>query len=95
MGVRKKSPDKLVYIDIDHDVPITKPKRKERTSNYPMAYPLGKMMIGDSFMVYSGSEDKTRTMIKVINRTWRFRQKWRSKFVCRKVDHGVRCWRVE
>ena len=55
-------------------------------------YPYGEMNVGDSFMV---DGDGKNLLATVCNRNGAAGKKMGKRFTARKVDGGVRVWRVE
>ena len=63
-------------------------------------YPFGLMKKGDSFLVATPDDgkEKDKKVASISNSVSTFRKadaNKRTKFTVRKVDGGVRCWRVE
>lgn len=67
-------------VTVDKGIPIPQPRRK---------YPWKKMKVGDSFFV---PNDCTANVAGGAG--WAG-LKYNMRFVCRKMDGGVRVWRVE
>jgi hypothetical protein len=66
-------------ISIDRGVPI--PRRGGK-------YPYEELGVGDSFFVPNGESQL------VSNNNWRMSKKLDRKFVCKKIDGGIRVWRT-
>jgi hypothetical protein len=65
---------------IDKDVPLASTKKN--------ALPYKEMEVGDSFLVPEGK------MQTISNSNWRIGKALGAKFTARRVDGGVRVWRV-
>ena len=76
-------------IVIDRGMPlipvIIKGKRK---------YPFPLMEVGDSFLVACDRDRRKSIIVSVLGCARADRMKGK-KFTCRKVENGVRCWRIE
>ena len=59
-------------------------------------YPLGAMKVGDSFFIpFVGNEDeKFGLRQRAASAASYYGKRHQSKFACRKVDGGVRVWRI-
>lgn len=66
---------------IENDVPMP--------AKVLIGWPHESMAVGQSFFVAN------RTMVNVSNANQRFRKKIGWKFTARKVDGGIRVWRIE
>lgn len=67
-------------VEVESGVPLPVERRR---------YPYAQMQVGDSFVVRSVS------LQVVCNANYRTGKKLGRKFVARKVEDGVRVWRVE
>lgn len=68
--------------DIDKSIEIPEPYKQTK-------YPWADMGIGDSFFTNSIK------LISMVPHAHKTGQRLGKKFVCRKVENGVRVWRVE
>jgi hypothetical protein len=60
-----------------------------RTGGGKSKYPWAQMEIGDSFFVPGAKVETFYTLVSAQNK------KGDARFICRKIDGGVRVWRVE
>jgi hypothetical protein len=91
-----------MYI-IDKDVPIpqrNKPYETNKKTNHSKRgvkkYPFHEMERHDSFFIETEPNDHNRTMVNVLNSSRNYAKRCETikKFITRKVDGGVRCWRL-
>ena len=53
-----------------------------------IGWPHGEMEVGQSFLVTD------RTLMAVCNANWRYGKKLNMKFTAKKVEGGIRVWRI-
>ena len=78
-------------LKIEKGLPI--PPKFKRTS-VTDGYPFDGMEIGDSFLVESPVKNQKKTAARVAFAMQRSARATGRKFTLRKVDNGVRCWRI-
>jgi hypothetical protein len=61
----------------------------------PRIYPFDKMEIGDSFFVESNNVNQTRNSLGACCYNYVKRNDPEKKFMVRKVEGGVRVWRIK
>ena len=70
----------MISVEVSRDVPVPEPRRR---------YPYVDMDIGDSFVMPAGS-----SMQVVCNANYRAGKRLGRKFIARKLEGGIRVWRV-
>jgi len=77
-----------ILIDKNVDIPTRNKRRGKKI------YPFGTMDVGDSFFVECTKDDLSRTQCLILAscRPGRFDGKM---FTTRRVEGGIRCWRLE
>lgn len=83
-------------------IPLAKnlPKPRVKNISHPLVknnpYPWGKLKVGDSFFVaIEHYTPQRQSSIKSNGNEWSERHDKTIKFTTRKVDGGVRVWRIE
>ena len=77
-------------LKIEKNVPIPV-KRKPKT-----LYPWSGMALGDSFIVEDDKSDPTlQSAIGSLGKQWAKTRSLRRKYTTRKVEGGIRVWRIE
>lgn len=75
-------------IKVEYKIPITKSKRVSR-------YPFANMAIGDSFFVKCGKKTLATKRSSIYGAYCRYYEEDNIIVSIKKVDGGLRCWRVE
>lgn len=76
---------KTLMIKIETDIPVP---MNAGTCGPNTVYPLKEMSVGDSFFVAN------KRSIVVASAVWHHGKRYGKKFCTRKVDGGVRVWRI-
>ena len=74
---------------IEKNIPLPPPRKGGHNGRSYAKYPWDKMEIGDSFMFPVGATKSAHTSVC-------FRNKFHAhtKFIARRVEAGIRCWRI-
>ena len=80
-----------VYLDIGDDMKIDKNVPMPQPKNV-VVYPYEDMEVGDSFVV---NGDSRYLLATVCNRNGKYAKKLGMRFTAKKVEGGVRVWRLE
>ena len=76
-----------MVIQIEKNIPVNKFLKRSRNHKYPFR----ELELGDSF--YVALSEQEINVLRVL--AWRFAKATGWKFVTKRVDSGVRVWRVE
>ena len=80
-------------VEIEHDIPVAAIQRGggERHSKYPFA----DMQVGDSIFAPGEGDEFKRVYERVAKALTYWRKRIPGRFCLRRVDGGVRVWRLE
>jgi len=77
-------------IKIDKNIPIPEVQKGRN-----IIYPFSNMEIGDSFLIpFEDAKFIQPGMVRVREAVYRAQKKFRFNFAIRKVENGIRVWRV-
>ena len=74
-------------IEVESGIAIPKPRIKFKGG----VYPYNQMQVGDSFLV---NEDRNNLLIYVCNKNRIAAKAYNTKYTAKRVEGGVRVWRV-
>lgn len=76
-------------IKIEKGIPVP-------NKNLKIQYPFDEMEVVDSFFIDSNNMDINKLQIKIATKATYYKSRINNKvkFTCKKVDNGVRCWRI-
>lgn len=77
--------------EIEKNVPIPPEARRTRQSKYP----LRSMAAGDSFMIPLPVDAPKESYARAQQSVQSYASRWKIKVTTRKVEGGVRVWRME
>lgn len=77
--------------EIEKNVPIPPEYRRTRESKYP----LKKMAKGDSFLIPVPADAPKESYARAQQSVQSYASRWKIKVTTRKIDGGVRVWRIE
>ena len=75
-----------MVIQIEKNIPVNKFLKRSRSHKYPFR----ELEVGDSF--YVALSEQEINVLRVL--AWRFSKQTGWRFVTKKVDSGVRVWRI-
>jgi hypothetical protein len=74
-------------IEVESGIAIPEPRTKAKGGVYPYT----QMQVGDSFLV---NEDRNNLLIYVCNKNRKAAKAYNTKYTAKRVEGGVRVWRV-
>lgn len=77
--------------EIDKNVPLPPDPRESRVSKYP----LRKMVKGDSFLIPVMADAPKEAYVRAQQSVQSYASRWKIKVKTRKVEGGIRVWRME